>query len=387
MSRTTIATYGTRGRSVRVFRERHLVRVQWRRQGLLKTESFPATPAGTREAREFAKGVAKQLAGGHVPATLTVRDLWLRYCEAEFPHLRPRTCALTAEGWRRWELFVGAHTPAEDHGVATLAAFRATLDKQFAVSTVQRSIRSVRVVYNWGEAHELMRSRLHGYRFKVAKDKRPAPVAEYRTEDFLKLKAALPLDSSRTWRAGVVVRLCGALGARQRAVRHLTPADCDLDGNRIHWAAEFDKLGREEWQTLRRDAREAIEAALRWRETLGYRGRWLIPAQRVDQPYSAQSLWWSLTAAEQRAKIPHVRKRGAHGLRRMLAGNVLAETGNPRMAARAIRDRDLRVMDRYLLDRDDQMGEVFEALDAAEARMASETETVTETVTGSGGAE
>lgn len=377
MSRTTITTEGTRGRSVRVFREGHLARVQWRRAGLLKTESFPATPAGIREAREFAKGVAAQLVGANAPTTLTVRDLWHRYAEAEFPHLRPRTCVLTSEGWRRWEIFVGAHTPAEDHGVATLAAFRASLDALYAVSTVQRTIRSVRVVYNWGEALELLRGRLHAYRFKVAKDKRPAPIAEYRSDDFAKLKAALPLDSSRTWRAGVVVRLCGAQGARQKAVRHLSPEDCDLAGGRIHWRAAWDKLGRDEWQPLRRDAREAVEAALRWRERMAYAGPWLIPAQRRDQPYSAQSLWWSLTAAERKAGIAHVAKRGAHGLRRMLAGDVLAATGNPRLAGRAIRDRDIRVMDRYLVDRDDQMAAVFADLDARP-------ETVTETVTDEG---
>lgn len=379
MSRTTLATYGTHGRSVRVFRERHLARVQWRRDGLVKTESFPATPEGMREARAFAEGVAATLAGRRAAEPLTVRALWSRYTEAEFPHLRPRTCTLTAEGWHRWELFVGAGTLATDHGTATLARFRAGLDALFAVSTVRRAIRSVRVVYNWGEAQELLASRFHGYRFKVAKDKRAPAVAEYRRADYERLKAALPLDSSRTWRAGVVLRICGAQGARQNAVRHLRVDDCDLTVDRVHWRAEYDKLGREEWQPLRRDAREAIEAALRWRQQTGYTGPWLIPAQRVDQPYSAQSLWWSLTHAEQRAGIPHLPNRGAHGLRRMLAGDVLALTGNPRLAMRAIRDTDLRVMERYLVDRDDQMEAVFRTLDERPAAPETVTETVTDT--------
>lgn len=382
MSRTTLATYGTRGRSVRVFREGHLARVQWRRDGLVKTESFPATPEGIREAKAFAEGVAATLAGSRMPDPLTVRGLWSRYTEAEFPHLRPRTCALTAEGWHRWELFVGAGTLAADHGTATLARFRTDLDALYAVSTVRRAIRSVRVVYNWAEAHELLVSRFHGYRFKVAKDKRPPPVAEYRRADYEQLKAALPLDSSRTWRAGVVLRICGAQGARQNAVRHLTVDDCDLAGNRIHWQGTFDKLGRDEWQPLRRDARLAIEAALQWRERSGTAAPWLVPQQRGTGCYSAQSFWWSLTHAEARAGIIHQPNRGAHGLRRMLAGDVLALTGNPRLAMRAIRDTDLRVMERYLVDREDQIEGVFRDLDAA----AGTPETVTETVTRRGGA-
>lgn len=377
MSRTTLATYGRHGRSVRVFREGHLVRVQWRRGGLVKTESFPASPDGIREARSFAKGVAGKLAGKAPAEILTVRALWSRYVAAEFPHLRSRTCQLTAEGWRRWEQFVGANTRADDHGVETLTRFRAELDPLFAVSTIRRAIRSVRVVYNWGEAQELLVSRFHRFRFKVAKNKRSQPVAEYRREEYETLKVALPLDSSRTWRAGVVLRLCGAQGARQGAVRHLTVSDCDLITGRIHWVEDFDKLGRDEWQPMRRDAREAVEAALGWRPRLGLTSDWLIQQQRGPGCYSAQSFWWSLTQAEKRAGVPHRRNRGAHGLRRMLAGDVLALTGNPRLAMRAIRDTDLRVMDRYLVDREDQMEAVFRQLDGE----ASAPETVTETAT------
>jgi integrase len=377
MSRETIKVYGEHGRSARVFLERggRLVRVQWRRGGQLQTKSFQNTPAGKREAREFAQGVVEMMDGKAPAEAMTLRSLWLRYVEAEFGNLRQRTQVLNRDAWQKWELFNGRETLAADCGPDTMARFRGSLEREgYATSTIARTIRGVRVVYNWGESHELLVSRLHRYRFKVAKNKRTAPVAEFRNEEYQALIAQLPLTSSRTWRAGAVLRICGSQGSRQNSVRHLQPEDIDLESGRIRWRPEWDKLGRDETQPLRRDAREAVVAALQWREKSGYTGPWLIPAPRADGPYSAQALWWALTEAEKRAGIPHERMRGAHGLRRMLAGDVLAKTGNLQLAMRAIRDQDIKQMRRYLIDRTDQMDEVFAAMDGPE----SVTQTATE---------
>jgi hypothetical protein len=80
--------------------------------------------------------------------------------------------------------------------------------------------------------------------------------------------------------------------------------------------------------------------------------------------YSAQALWYALTQAERRAGIAHKRGRGAHGLRRMLAGDVLALTKNLKTAGDAIGDKDLRILqEHYLSDRPEEVRAAFEQLD------------------------
>jgi integrase len=268
---------------------------------------------------------------------------------------------------------------AEDLGVDSLAGLRAALEKQgLAVNTIARIVRGVKVVYNWGEAHELIaRNKVHRYRFKVGKDKKPGKVAEYRKEDFLALCAALPLDG-RNWRAGGIVRLCGLQGVRQGAVRHLRWEDVSLATMTVTWRAKWDKLGREWKQPLRTESSHVL---FRLGAPDRFTGSpWVFPAPRkrktADPVYSAQALWWALTEAEKRAGIPHLANRGAHGLRRMLAGDIMALTGNLKTAGDAIGDKDLRVLQQhYLGDREDQVRAAFERLD---------TERVTPTVTKNG---
>jgi integrase len=381
--RRTLKTYGERGRSARVFLERGhaVVRVQWRVRGQVKTESFPNTAEGKDRARQFAQGVVEALEARSVPARVTVAELWGKYAEAELTNLRPRTFALNADAWRKWELFVGREKVAEDLGVESLAGLKAHLERDgLAVNTIARVIRGVKVVYNWGEAHELLaRNKTHRFRFKVGKDRKPGKVAEYRKEDFLALCAALPLDG-RNWRAGGIVRLCGYQGVRQGAVRHLRWEDLNFDTLSVTWRASYDKLGREWRQPLRQQTWQILEEI----RVRGIESPWVFPAPRErksgDPVYSAQALWWALTEAEKRAGIPHLPNRGAHGLRRMLAGDIMALTGNLKTAGDAIGDKDLRVLqEHYLSDRDDQVREAFALLDGPETA----TETVTED--GSGG--
>jgi integrase len=376
-ARKTIAKFGEHGRMVRVFIERGglLVRAQWREgeRGAkrLRTESWPNTAEKRLEAKEFARGVSDTLAAGRAPARgMTVREMWERYTAAEFPALRPRTRALNADAWRKWELVVGKDAVAEDLGPDSMALLRSELERQgLAVRTIGRVIRGVKVVYNWSEAHELIeRNRVHRYRYKVAKDRRPTKVAEYRQEDFIALCAALPVEgTARTWRPGGVVRVCGYQGIRQNAVRHLAKADIDFDGNRLHWRPEYDKLGRDWWQPMRAATRTTLEAVLRQHARIGYDGPWVFPKPReggADPVYSAQSLWWAMQEAEKRAGIAHIERRGAHGLRRLLAGDVFALTGNLKTAGDAIGDTDLKVLaDAYLVTREDEVRSAFQRLD------------------------
>jgi integrase len=307
-----------------------------------------------------------------VPARMTVAELWGRYAESELTNLRARTFALNADAWRKWELFVGREKVAEDLGVDTMTGFRAALEKQgLGINTVRRHVGGVKLVYSWGEAHELLaRNKMHRFRFKVGKDRKPAKVPEYRAEEFDAILAELPVTgNTRHWRAGGILALCGYQGARQNAVRHLQWTDVSITMGDVIWRARWDKLGKERKQPLRRPAEAVLDAIREQHVRLGIDSEWVFPAprerKRSDDPvYSAQALWWELTQAEKRAGIVHKRGRGAHGLRRMLAGDVLALTKNLKTAGDAIGDKDLRILqEHYLSDRPEEVRAAFEQLD------------------------
>ncbi|MBA3891992.1 MAG: site-specific integrase, partial [Gemmatimonadaceae bacterium] len=181
------------------------------------------------------------------------------------------------------------------------------------------------------------------------------------------------------WRAWVALALCAVQGARQNAVLHLQADDVTLGfmepmatgelrwhHGEIVWRAPWDKMGRERAQPLRLAAQMAIEIALEWRERSGYDGPWLLPpvsALNKGETYDQQSLWWALQRAEERAGLPKVRGQAAHSLRRMLAGDIAAASGNFLMGLRAIGDTDPRRAAEYIQDRDDQFRTAFTAVD------------------------
>jgi integrase len=295
---------------------------------------------------------------------LTTVELWERYAEAEFPTLRPRSQVLYAEYWRRWEVFAAPESIAEDLGPDTMARFRADLESQdLAPSTIGQTIRIVRMVYAWGFRHRLLaRNDVREFRYKVAKEKRTVAPAEYRAEDFAALLAQLPLEGATTWRAHAVLALCGYQGVRQNAVLHLRWEDVDFGARMVTWRSKHDKVGREWTQPLR----NASLVVLRAVQARAEGSPWVFPsgsAKSRQLTYSAQSLWAALRLAERHAKIPHLDRRGAHGLRRMLFNDVLERTQDIGTAMAAIGDTDLRVASKYLKRRDDRLLEAFRDLD------------------------
>jgi hypothetical protein len=176
----------------------------------------------------------------------------------------------------------------------------------------------------------------------------------------------LPLDDGRTWRAHGVLAVCGYQGARQWSVLHLRWTDIDLERGIITWRAEWDKNGVTWTQPLRPQTRAVLAVCQRRSGD----SEWVFPAgNKLNKGavYTAQSLWCSLVAAEKRAGIDHKRNRGAHGLRRLLAGEVMARTGNIKDAADAIGDKSLKVVEKsYLVKRDDRVREVFGMLDQSQ---------------------
>jgi len=392
MTRQTkaIAVYGHHGHSVRVFPDavRGIVTVMWRVNGVRRKKSdWPNTTAGIRDAKAWAKAFAENR---HLPASvkraLTLRDIWERYSTAEFPHLRPRTQQNYTERWTEWERFVGRHFVAEDTTMEMIDDFRRARAKaKLAVNQTGEAIKIVKLVYRWAERRELItRNRVGLYRFKIAKEDRPKPVAEYDPTDYPKLVAQFDPRSSRSWRPWVLTVLCGTQGLRINAALHLKWGDVDFDANVIRWTPEFDKMGYDREQPLTEAAREALYVALGWARFNRTGRDWIFytPREREDGTYDVSAYWRMLRKAEDAAGVVHVARRAAHGLRRMAAGNALELTQNPIEAMQWIGDRDLTQAKSYLKERTERMqaiasgtGRLVAGVVSAESTESSATQT------------
>ena len=358
--------YGRRGCRVSLRIEAGRIEARWRVAGERKQRSWPDTAAHRREAIAWAEAFARAREERQQPVDLlSVAKLWERFCEAEFPQLRPRTIAFYQDSWKFWALFVGHERIAEDLGMQTVTSFRAHLegDRGLGINSTRRIIQTVKTVYAWGYRQRLLtRNELRDFRFKVAKEKRPASPGEYRREELEAILRELPLDRATTWRAHGVLALCGFQGARVNAVLHLRWDDVDLGTGTLIWRARWDKLGREETQPIRPAARAVLERLRSWTEGPG----WLFPpALRTSrlETFSVQSVWAALMGAEKRAGVAHKGYRAMHGLRRLLFNEVLQETGDLALAMAAIRDVDLKVASGYHVRRDDRLRAAFEAMD------------------------
>lgn len=383
-------SYGGHGRTVRLWIEGRLIRAQYRERGKRRTKSWPNSPANRSYAKAWAAAFVEARERPVEIPRLTVRELWLRYQKAEWDTLREKSHRVYAHGWRAWEVFVTPQAIAEDLGMLTVGEFRADRVRAgWALSTTRKAIDVVKIVYLWGlRAKLLNRNEVRDYRFKIAKEDRVAGPAEYSQEEFRRILAELDLASRTEWRARAVLEICGLQGARQNAVLHLQKADVDFDQAVITWRAEWDKVGDAWEQPMRPRTMAVLQAVLRWHERLGLDTPWYFPAgsrKNVASPvYSAQSLWAALRKAEEAAGIPHQDRRGAHGFRRMLFGDVLAATGSVADAMNTINDRDLRVTSRYNKRRLGQVRETFAKLDrnSTQTATAPEPGAAPKTVTG-----
>jgi integrase len=374
MTRKRLATFGERGNLVRLILEtrkdgvkRYLV--QWGPKGARQQESWPATKEGKVEAEAFVKAfVEESTTKPDIREPLTNRELWDAYTTAEFEHLRANTRRLYHDAWRTWEQFATPTAIAEATSIETIHAFRKALDgRKLATATVQDVIRNVRIVFNWGERMELVsRNRWHLFVYKVAKEKRTKQRAEYRSEEFLKLWASLNPELRGQWRAWVAVGLLGIYGNRPTEILNL----------RWSWIADdvvsippsVVKTGEEGTLRLFPLTRGILDVARGWRTVEGYTGDYvLFPGQTVHQRtaeranpsarphYSIQSLTDHIHAAERRAGIEVIRYRAAHAFRRGLVGDLAEETGDIMLALQAIRDRDIKMAQRYRARREDKV--------------------------------
>lgn len=328
---------------------------------------FFARPKERGEALAFAEGIAEEQARPTTtaPAHLSLDALWKLYWQDAAGSLRPRSRVLYTEHWRRFALYAGPHLAAEDMSWETMGAFRAALEaKGLAVSHIRRILSQVRVVYRWAENAGLVRrTTLVNYVYRVGKDQVVDSPAEYRLAEFRALLAHFTPTHGNQWRPWVALTLCGTQGARQNAVLHLRWEDIDWTAGTVTWRREWDKRGHERTQPLRQDARTALAVAECW--TGGVAG-WVLPGYNrsgTDTPYTIQALWAALRRAEVASGVLRVPGRAGHGLRRLLAGEVNALTGDAKLALDAIGDRDMRMAARYLKPRQDRIAEVFAEMD------------------------
>lgn len=327
---------------------------------------FFARPRERGEALAFAEGIAEEQSKpvNAAPPVLTLKELWERYWQEASPSLRPRSRILYTEHWRRFSLFAGPHLAARDMTWETLAAFRVALEaKGLAVSHVRRILSQVRVVYRWAENAGLVpHTTLVNYVYRVSRDRLVESPAEYRLTEFRALLAELNPTHGNQWRPWVALTLCGTQGARQNAVLHLRWEDIDWAAGTVTWRRAWDKQGQERTQPLRADARTALAVAECWTGGAG----WILPGygrRDAEAPYTIQGLWGAIRRAEVTAGVPRMPRRAGHGLRRLLAGEVNALTGDAKLAMDAIGDRDMRQAQRYLKPRQDRIAEAFAEMD------------------------
>lgn len=359
----TIATFGASRQKVRVFVQGDLVRVRYRNPGR-KTRSWPNTAENRAYAKAFAKAIVEGREARTTAAPATLRQLWEKFAEAEFPHLRPKSKKLYKEYFARWETMWGRDFIAERTTLLMVVEFRTALAKQGkAISTIRHSVETVKMVYAWGAMHKLIpTSEIALYKFKVAKEARKAPPPEYTDDEYRKILAKLDPSKGSQWRPWVALTICREQGVRQTSVLHLKWDDIDFDEATITWRAPWDKMGREWTQPMRSGTARALTIAALPRTNSNY----VLPSgsrKNKGSCYTIGALYLALRGAEERAGIKHLPQRGAHGLRRLLAGDINEATGDPALAMMAIGD-DVRQAGRYIQKRDDRMAEAFAQLDA-----------------------
>jgi integrase len=120
------------------------------------------------------------------------------------------------------------------------------------------------------------------------------------------------------WRFSVALVLAHETGHRIGAISALRWSDVDVEGGRIRWRKQNDKLGREHETELTARAISALREARS--QDPGVGDRWVLPAPgNGAKPVSRHRLrsWW--LQAERRAELEHVDRMGWHSLRRKFA--------------------------------------------------------------------
>lgn len=359
--RITLGLYGPRGKSVRVLlsRDEETVIVQRFVRGKREIlRSYPNTTENKRVAKLWAKTFAAESDRPEPRRLYTVHELWLAYKAANFDRLRPRTRVLYESRWKRWELFYGADSVAQDAGLHDFDRLRAALT--IALNQRRAVITVVKLVFKWGrERGVLERNDVAGYVFKFPKDQQPLQAAEYSQDEYDAILKALGTPNAKNWRAITALTIAGHQGARIKAVLHLRWEDI---GDSITWQGAYDKTGQTWSQPIREETRKALALAFQCKPKAF--SPWVLPGLK-DRPYRYQSLWYQLSEAEKRAGLQRLPYRATHGLRRKVVGDVFGVTGSIELAGEFIGQKEVETTRGYLRDRGRRQ-DVADALDRHE---------------------
>jgi len=196
--------------------------------------------------------------------------------------------------------------------------------------------------------------------------------------------------------------LAGHQGQRANAVLHLRWADIDPVLHLIRWPAEFQKNGEVLEQPITDEALSALETARYWltiptgrdftRMNRGQRivadalsrSPYVLPAHGdPSKPYGYQGMYAALRDLEKDADVEHRPYRALHGLRKMVAGNVLDATGDDRLAMEWIGDRDPKQKRTYLKKRRARMQRAADAASKMSRNRPAKTKATTGVAGGS----
>jgi integrase len=372
LSEKTIATYGLRGRTVRVYLVTlasglRIIRAVWRERGKKVYERWSYTRANVQVARAYAEGVAerlqKQIAGA--PERLTVVELIEKYLAAHDGTWRDATMQGTKYRLGKFLLFAGRGLYADQMTPELVDEYRKALRavaltktrKPMASNQIALCVSVLKGLYAWARMRRLIgENPIAEYVMRLHKDDTRAETHEYTNDEWAAVARALNPKDWEQWRAYCLIVLGGVLGARQNALRHLTWADVDLVERSVVWQKRWDKTGRERKQSLPRDAVRCFRIARVWRRTDEYTGVWVFYAvkksKRHTAPYTYSALNGALHRAEERAGVTSIPYRAMHGLRRTSMGNALKLSGDVKEAAEWIGDTSLQVASKYLKRRD-----------------------------------
>ena len=410
-SRTVLATFGRYGSTVTVVSvERRGTRetvVYWRENGSQREKLI--TGKTRREEEATAKAFAEQkhavlllrstgaLTTPVKRAPLSIAVLHEKYVLAEGKGWARATARNHAARWQKFADFVGSHTQADRVTLETMDEFAAAmLDYQHVASEVQRMVTTVKSVYRFGLARDLLTTKVTLFVMKALPGQGRRRIDEFEPADVRALLAELkprgkrigPTGINRNWRAWAVCWLAAASGKRTRS--QMLPLTWDAvafsrGGAMIAWPAETDKLRKAHQQPMPRRA-AAMFRLIRWLARRdGITSDYVFPA-RLDKEHRRQvehlsytGLVAQLHAACDRAGVTHKAGRALHGFRRYAVNTVLASGGSIKDAGLWVNDSDLKVLsDSYIRERSGEQRAIAERMPSPDGKVTKKAVTKTE---------
>jgi integrase len=184
---------------------------------------------------------------------------------------------------------------------------------------IEQDLKLLLAVLNWAEragnprgGYLLDRNPLRGLEIPRERSPRRPVLSE---EQFTSLRRTA---ASMSPRAELFTILAWYTGHRSASIRQLRWSDIDVEGQRIHWRGEIDKIGYDHWNPLHPVAAELLKAERARVKAIG--DAWVF---EVDgEPLSRQgvrSLWRRIAA---KAEIPATERHGWHSCRRAFANRL-----------------------------------------------------------------